>query len=225
MRPARINRIANIFGAKTYLEIGVFDGATFFDVSVPHKVAVDPNFLFDYRAKANRHTVFHPVASDEFFRTAAPQKFDIIYLDGLHTFEQTLRDFINSCSFSHARTIWLIDDTTPNDNFSALADQERCYRLRRMLNNPDWAWMGDVFKTVYFIRNAMPFYNFRTFTGHGQTVVWRDDAVYNQRESIPLEKVGAMTYEDFVETHQSMLNFAPDESIFEDLTKFSKKRV
>jgi hypothetical protein len=220
MRSARINTISRLVSAKKYLEIGVFQGETFFDVDIDYKVAVDPQFQFDFKKKENAKTRFHQRTSDEFFRLAHSEPFDVIYLDGLHTFEQTLRDFLSSLSFSHDKTIWVIDDTTPNDNFAALPDQERCYRLRRLQNNGDWAWMGDVFKTVYFIKNVMKFYSFRTFTGHGQTVVWKDISRYGEGNSIPVGMIGAMTYEDFCETHQSMMNVAPDDKIYADIKEF-----
>ena len=149
MRAERINTIARLCKAKRYLEIGVSEGATFFEVQIPQKVAVDPCFMFDVAAKTDRKTSFFQVPSDTFFRTTRPEPFDIIYLDGLHTYEQTLRDFMSSLACAHDRTIWILDDTVPNDNFSALPDQDRCYRLRRELGNGDWAWMGDVFKVVF----------------------------------------------------------------------------
>jgi hypothetical protein len=220
MRSDRINRIARLSDARNYLEIGVFDGATFFDVDIKYKVAVDPNFLFDFAFKQNSTTKFYPVTSDVFFQTCPPQEFDIIYLDGLHTFEQTLRDFMNSLHFAHEKTIWLIDDTVPNDNFAALPDQERCYRLRRMQGNGDWSWMGDVFKVIYFIRAVMRFYSVRTFTGHGQTVVWKDMTACNETIALPLERVGPMTYEDFCETYHEAMNVMDDERIYAYLQSF-----
>jgi hypothetical protein len=131
MRSERLNHIARLSGAASYLEIGVFDGATFFEVDLKYKVAVDPNFLFDFASRENETTKFPQLTSDRFFENCAQGQFDLIYLDGLHTFDQTLRDFLNSLQFAHDKTIWLIDDTVPNDNFAALPDQERCYRLRR----------------------------------------------------------------------------------------------
>ncbi|MER2264568.1 class I SAM-dependent methyltransferase [Methylobacterium oxalidis] len=221
MHHERINRLARICGARRYLEVGVFHGHTFFNVDVDFKVAVDPTFQFDPAAHQNDRTRFHPVGSDDFFRSARYEPFDLIYLDGLHTFEQTLRDFLNSLAFAHDRTIWLFDDTVPNDNFSALPDQERCYRLRRALGNGDWAWMGDVFKVVYFIRSMMKFYHFRTFGGHGQTVVWRDPKQYDEREATPLARIGEMPYEDFVETYVATMNFAEDEQIYATLERYA----
>jgi hypothetical protein len=219
MRSGRINAIARLANAKKYLEIGVNKGETFFEVDIDYKVAVDPNFLFDFNSKETEKARFHPITSDEFFRQNR-ETFDIIYLDGLHTFDQTLRDFMSSLAFAHDRTIWLLDDTMPNDNFSALSDQERCYRLCRQLGNGDWAWMGDVFKTVYFIRNAMKFYNYRTFTGHGQTVVWKDIEKFGDGITVPADKVGAMTYEDYVDTYQSMMNIESDDKIYSNIGEF-----
>ncbi|WP_132252392.1 class I SAM-dependent methyltransferase [Methylobacterium segetis] len=220
MHYERINRLARIANAKRYLEIGVFNGSTFSGVDVDFRVGVDPTFHFDYAALANDRTHFHPLPSDEFFRTARYEPFDLIFLDGLHTYEQTLRDFISSLAFAHDRTIWLIDDTVPNDSFSALPDQERCYRLRRSIGNGDWSWMGDVFKVVYFIRTMMKFYHFRTFGGHGQTVVWRDPRIVENFVGTPVAEIGTMSYEDFIETHRETMNLVEDENIFADVQSF-----
>jgi hypothetical protein len=42
----RLNALAKITSASTYLEIGVAKGATFTRVTVPYKVGVDPKFQF-----------------------------------------------------------------------------------------------------------------------------------------------------------------------------------
>ena len=44
----RINRLAEMLSAKSYVEIGVQSGTTFLDVNVPQRTAVDPNFAFDF---------------------------------------------------------------------------------------------------------------------------------------------------------------------------------
>ncbi|NEP71306.1 MAG: class I SAM-dependent methyltransferase [Okeania sp. SIO2G4] len=51
--------------------------------------------------------VFLEVSSDEFFRSYAKEfeSFDLIYLDGLHTFEQTFRDFCAFLAVAHSKTI------------------------------------------------------------------------------------------------------------------------
>ena len=169
----RINALAKINSARAYLEIGVFKGTNFKYVEVPCKVGVDPKFLFDTSTQANENAIFHEVTSDEFFATLAPQygQFDLIYLDGLHTFEQTFRDFCASLAYAHERTLWLIDDTGPVNWFSSFRNRRLAGRLRRVLRAKNHAWMGDVYKTVFAIHDFFPQYSYATFAERNQTVV------------------------------------------------------
>jgi len=172
----RINALAKINSAQNYLEIGVFKGTNFKYVEVPCKVGVDPKFLFDTKAEANANTIFHEVTSDDFFAQVAPRygKFDLIYLDGLHTFEQTFRDFCASIAYTHERTLWLIDDTGPVNWFSSFRNRQLAGRLRRLLRAKNHAWMGDVYKTIFAIHDFFPQYSYATFAERNQTVIWTE---------------------------------------------------
>ena len=90
-----------LFEAPAYLEVGVDKGETFHGLRAGSKIAVDPTFSFDVDAARqqadNQNCRYFNVTSDQFFQTEAPvHRFDVIYIDGLHTFEQTLRDFLNA---------------------------------------------------------------------------------------------------------------------------------
>ena len=125
----RINAAARINNARTYLEIGVHNGDTFFDVEIEYKDAVDPHFLFETSPLTSEKVRFFSQTSDAFWTSDKPLKYDLIFIDGLHTFEQTFRDLLCSMRFSHDRTVWLIDDTLPTDVvFSAIPDQAKSYR-------------------------------------------------------------------------------------------------
>ena len=88
----RINKLAETLKAQNYLEIGVFKGHTFFPVTIPKKTAVDP--LFRFELPIDSDCQFFQQTSDTFYAQLAPQiLFDFVYIDGLHTFEQTYRDF------------------------------------------------------------------------------------------------------------------------------------
>ena len=221
LRSGRINRIARLIGARRYLEVGVCRGTTFFAVDVAEKVAVDPVFQFDHRATGTATSTFHQTTSDDFFAGSSSGRFDLIYLDGLHTFEQCLRDFLNSLRFAHAHTVWIIDDTVPNDQYAALPDERECFRFRHATGNMDWSWMGDVYKVVFFIGSLMKDFEFYTFAGHGQTVLWRPPSSPASRTSIPLEEITGLSWNGMLE-HMSKMRPASDEEIFAAVSAFAK---
>jgi len=98
----RLNRLADAVGARSYLEIGVETGVTFDRVRVAERTAVDPIFLFDITQHASEDTIFAQTTSDEFFAgLPAAKQYDLIFVDGLHTFEQTYRDLCNCLLHSH----------------------------------------------------------------------------------------------------------------------------
>ena len=220
IRAGRINRIAHTIGAKRYLEVGVCQGTTFFQVEVDEKVAVDPVFQFDHRAHAASKTIFHQMPSDDYFASMAAGRFDLIYLDGLHTYEQTLRDLLNSLRVAHDDTVWLIDDTVPTNSYAALPDEALCFDLRRQAGIVDYAWMGDVFKVVFFVGAMMPDFEILTFTGHGQTVLWRPSSRGIPRRSLPLADISSLSFDDMLE-HMEMMRVSSDEEIAAAISAFA----
>lgn len=199
--------MAAALGAKRYLEIGVARGNTFFAIDIANKVAVDPKFRFEWRGRVTDRIKFHETTSDQFFLAAPPgPKFDIIFLDGLHTFEQTFRDFCNALAVAHDKTVFLIDDTVPSDVYSSLPSQEDAGRFRREAGASKIGWHGDVYKVVYAIHDFFPMFDFRTIVGKGnpQTLLWREQRkdftpVYNN-----LESISRMTYFDMKEQQAAM---------------------
>ena len=162
-------------GIKRYLEIGVAKGTTFFKVNAQEKHAVDPRFRFDIATRRDfTNESYHPMTSDEFFMQCIGKKvtFDFIFLDGLHTYSQTLRDFLACQALAHHRTIWLIDDTVPTDPVAAEPDLKRVKNARAAQGKEeDQTWMGDVFKLVAFIDGFCPQFTCLTLENHGQTLI------------------------------------------------------
>ena len=85
--PRRINALlGGIPGAHRYLEIGVNQGKTLEAVRARHRVGVDPNPRFDIE-DLPRGISFHTGTSDAYFAGLDPSaRFDVVFLDGLHTF-------------------------------------------------------------------------------------------------------------------------------------------
>ncbi len=230
---ARIQSYIDIFYAKTYLEIGVENGHTFLNIDVPFKMGVDPLFLFDTSLHAHAHAHFYKETSDTFFEKL-PQRatklqeiyhnkafaFDIIFIDGLHTFEQTLRDFENSLAFAHENTIWIIDDTVPCNYFSAMTSREKCISWRSCAGlSKEPEWHGDVFKVIFAIHDMHPEFSYCTQLNKGnpQTILWRSQEP-NARNKVfsGLDDIARMRYEDFVE-HAWVLYPVNDEEVLEKI--------
>ena len=213
---SRFQELARIRNARTYLEIGVAGGKTFLPLNLPVKHAVDPEFRFDVREFESESVRFFEVPSDDFFLHFADKamKYDLIFLDGLHTFEQTFRDFCSTQAHAHDGTIWVIDDVHPSDIFSANPDQRMAYKHRKLHGKPGHAWHGDVFKVLFAIHDFFPNLSYRTIVGRGnpQTVVIRRPRKEFRPKFGDLEKISRLTYYDFVE-HRDMLNIARDEEM------------
>ena len=196
--PRRLNTIAQMIDAKNYLEIGVMDGSTFLEIEIEHKDAVDPNFKFDTAVHATDTVRFFPVVSDTFWTSDNPKTYDLMMIDGLHTFEQTFRDVLCSMRFAHPRTVWLIDDTVPQDVFSAMPDQRQCYRERQAVGLGGWHWHGDVYKVVAALHDFMPALDYVTIMGSGnpQTLAWFGARPNFAPRFGSLEAISRMTYFD-----------------------------
>ena len=112
-----INFLLSASGKKetNYLEIGVRNPANNFDkINSSTKYSVDPGVEF----KAN--PVDFKLTSDEFFDQLRAGKilqpalrFDVIFVDGLHTADQTNRDIINSLEFITERGFVVLHDCNP----------------------------------------------------------------------------------------------------------------
>lgn len=175
--------ILDMFVRPKYLEIGVSEGTTFHAIGADFKVAVDPVFQFDFDSakKSSDASEYHQVTSDFFFSKIASRypHFDVIYLDGLHTFEQTLRDLLNSLRYITDRGVIVVDDVIPSSYHASLPNPAEFSALHHSLGLRDAAvasdgsWMGDVFKLVFFVSAFLPEFSYRT-TGdnHGQLVLW-----------------------------------------------------
>lgn len=175
VRVSVIQPLVSLFETPRYLEIGVHSGETFFSIEAFHKVAVDPNFRFDTKEASITHpnARFHNITSDVFFEALGKdrQEFDVIFLDGLHTFEQTLRDFTNAMAFLSERGVIIIDDVVPNSYEASLpnAGIARDFRAKRGI--ADQSWMGDVYRLIYFIDAFFQQWTVRTV--QNRCIVWR----------------------------------------------------
>ena len=171
----RINRILKIIDGTKYLEIGVASGNTFLRVDALSKVAVDPKFRFNTEAEGNDSVKFFECTSDDFFNQHQDSVFDVIFLDGLHTFEQTLKDLLSALSIISPNGVIIIDDVFPEDFAGSLKSMKamREYRIASEDTGPRH-WWGDVYKLIPFIHDFLPSLEYRTTSqGKKQTIVYK----------------------------------------------------
>jgi hypothetical protein len=202
--PERIKWLSGINCGSTYLEVGVSQGVTFNAHELDHfdlKVAVDPCFKFDFKACQSEKVHFYEATSDQFFSSLMPDKFlaDIIYLDGLHTFQQTFRDFCSSLACKHSKTIWLIDDIKPLSVAQAEPDFNYAVRLKKAIDESIGWWMGDVYKVVIAIHDYFPSFSYAILPGQTwQAVVWQEPRKSFTPYFNNFEQIERLRYQDFL---------------------------
>lgn len=126
-----IQKLIDKHGYQSYLEIGVAWGETFDGVRAKYKVGVDP----DPNSKATQ-----VMPSDEFFKNLDPHyKFDIIFVDGLHQWEQCYRDIENSLNHLSPDGTILVHDVNP-------LEEVWVTDVPREGFTP--IWTGDVYKAI-----------------------------------------------------------------------------
>lgn len=196
----------DLFDGPAYLEIGVFEGDTFHAARAGTKVAVDPAFRFDVDAAradpSNAGARYHPLTSDDYFASAesAAACFDVIFLDGLHHFDQTLRDLLNAIPRLKPGGVVIIDDVLPSSYGASLRELEDAAKFRRMTEAPDApkAWMGDVYRLVFFIRDYLPAYRYATTAdNHGMLLLWRGQRPHDV-PPLTVEAIARQDYKDVV---------------------------
>lgn len=161
-----IQTVIDAKGSHTYLEIGVNNGAIFFRVKAKHKIAVDPKFAFS-KFKQFRYFLKNPsnlsnkcyeTTSDEFFAhrsdEIAQSGIDVAFVDGLHTFEQSLRDVQNCLRYLNPGGVIIVHDCSPPSESAAFPAASVGHAIEA--NPPGWTgdWCGDVWKTIAYLRST-----------------------------------------------------------------------
>lgn len=202
----RISFLGSLNSASKYLEVGVSKGHTFNQLRFPLKHAVDPFFRFDIGDYQQEGVTFFQQTSDSYF-TAKDQaiKFDIIFLDGLHTYDQTYRDFTHAIAHASESTIFIVDDTFPSDSYSAMRNQQFAVKTRGQeaplsgVKGKDAAWHGDVFKMLYLLKLFHPKYEYATICeDNPQTIIWNRamirDGFSEESSDIPFKQFNDMRF-------------------------------
>ena len=119
-----INKIIKKKKFESYLEIGCQSDINFSKIIIKNKIGVDP-----------QSGGTHRMTSDDFFKQNK-STFDLIFIDGLHIYEQVLKDIENSLKVLNDNGVILIHDCLPAKIWHQTIPQTHS------------SWNGDVWKSI-----------------------------------------------------------------------------
>ena len=210
-----IRRILKRTNARMYLEIGVRWGTVFLPMKARRKIAIDPAFNLPlYKKVVHIKDIFKnqyfEMTSDEFFDTHAymfqKEKIDVAFIDGLHTYAQTLKDAENCLTNLSEHGIIVLHDCNPTSEAAAAPSLEIAKKL------PGWTgfWSGDVWKTIVYLRSARPDLYVTVLDcdyGLGLITPGNPEGML----AYSPEDIDAMTYRDLSDNRKNILNLhSPD---------------
>jgi len=224
-----IQRAVHRLSAVRYLEIGVSDGDCFTRVSVATKIGVDPIAPAPLVTSEIKKpgTSYYRLTSDQFFQLEAPrvlrEKVDVVFVDGLHTFDQAYRDCVSAVTYLAPDGILLVHDCLPTSE--AEARVAASYEEVRALSGPDWNldWTGDTWKAIVKLRASHSDLETRVLNcDHGVAVVYRGPNQSNL--SLNPEQIGSMTYADLARDKKRLLGVCPPRHLFGVLERLAGRR-
>lgn len=209
-----------------YLEIGVSRGQAFQRIGADVKIAVDPAFRLSTRAREladekGRVTHYFETTSDAFFERQAvfleQHPIDVALIDGLHTYEQVVRDVENTLRYLQDDGVIFLHDCNPPFALAGRpAESWDDFIAQQKGPLVIGIWNGDVWKSIVHLRSTRP----DLVVG----VLKCDQGVGFVRKGTPEStlpyspaEVEALTYADLKADRKRLLNLKPSRYLGEFL--------
>ena len=188
--PSRVKVIQKIIDSKkfeNYLEIGCDQDENFSQIRIKNKIGVDP-----------KSGGTHRMTSDEFFKNNN-LKFDVIFLDGLHTYQQTILDINNSIKALRNEGIILVHDCLPKKIWNQV--------VPRLYGH----WNGDVWKAIVEARTYKHLDTYTCIADHGLGVIIK-------RKNSNILKIETndfknLKYSEYFKKHEEFMNLITYETL------------
>jgi hypothetical protein len=212
-----VQKIIDNKKAKTYLEIGVLAGDTFLRIKTKNKWGVDPNFEIEplkkfryyFKNPFNIFNEYFSVDSDTFFAKEdarlAGCGVDVAFIDGLHTFSQSLKDVENTLQYLNKNGVIILHDCNPMSEAAAIP--AKSISEVQNMSPPDFTgvWNGDVWKTIVYLRaTRKDLHVFVLDCDFGLGIITRETPENMLKYST--EEVRNLSYSDLLKDRQSLLN-------------------
>jgi len=191
-----IQSLINKIDAKKYLEIGVSAGENFRDIKCETKVGVDP--------EPNTPATIH-VTSDDFFKNNK-EKFDVIFIDGLHHADQVYRDIANA--------LLCLND----DGYIVCHDMNPELEQHQVIPFNGGIWNGDCWKAYVQLRQERDdLAMYVVDTDYGCGVIKKG---YQEK----LDKIYNLNFHTFAQKRKEWLNLiTPDQFVSRELMDKTKQ--
>ena len=214
---------------KTYLEIGVENGLCFCKIIAPRKIGVDPapaNSWMQKHLLEHKGACYYQMPSDDFFAQKSHfpdnQKIDVALVDGLHTYNQSLRDVENCLRHLGTHGVIVMHDCNPASEQAAGKredlppdyDREIYYQGRKAIAHYHVEWNGDVWKTIVWLRCHRNDLNvFVLDCDYGVGIISKGKS--ENMLDFTADEIEKMTYEDLDSNRETFLNLKSQNYFFE----------
>lgn len=217
-RLAVIQQLITATDAQSYLEIGVSKGGCFLNIKAPFKMAVDPLFRIPalrklkYLAKnlSNFNNHYFEKTSDDFFAShkqpLSRRKPKVVFVDGLHTYEQSLRDVLNSLLFLEGGGVIVVHDCNPLKEAAGLPAKSIHEAIQKTAACAT-VWNGDVWKTVVHLRSRSDLEVLVLDCDHGLCLIRKGtpkNPIY-----LTQAEIERLSYADLERSRKELLNLQP----------------
>lgn len=139
----------NTLRPKSYIEIGIESGrALALAAANTRAIGIDPDFKIIHSLIAS--TNLFRLTSDDFFANFDPvallgvDVIDFAFIDGLHTFDQALKDFIYIEHYAGPKTVVIFHDIYPITKETSTRERTTVF------------WTGDTWKVIPALRASRP---------------------------------------------------------------------
>ena len=193
-RTSIINALLAKCGGTSYLEIGVYDGVNFDNILAARRVGVDP--VVDARWK--NPEMIRVQTSDDFFASNT-EKFDVIFVDGLHLRDQVKRDVENGLTVLKPGGYIVCHDMNPQTEAAQLVPYTA------------GAWNGDCWKAWRDLRSLHGLEMYVIDTDQGCGII-RQNKTWHAKGFIQ-----DYTWENFVKYRKEWLNLISVEEFKEKI--------
>jgi hypothetical protein len=182
-----VNSIIDRKKYETYLEIGCDKNILFNSVKIKKKIGIDPVSGGNLR-----------MTSDSFFKNNQ-DKFDLIFIDGLHQYEQVKRDVYNSLKFLNDHGVILLHDCMPSSF------------MRQAPKRSSNIWNGDVWRNIVELRTLDQIDTYTIYADHGIGLILKRKN--RNKLLLNIKSFKKLKFKDYYENYKLFLNIVH----FEDL--------